>query len=284
MPDTAKTVNTTTRPGGTEVWHSDDLDLDAYLDRLGLPHTAPSAAALSDLHAAHVHAIPFENIDPLLGRSPSLALGDIADKLVRRRRGGYCYEHNLLFAAALEQLGYDVHRQAARVQPDHPGPNTHMNLRVRVDGADFLADVGFGASVMRPMPLTDGSERDQAGWPHRLIAEGAGWRLDKLTDGMWETQYSFDATAQYPIDYEVFNHYVATHPRSPFTGRLVVMRLSEGICRKIIGGDLVVEHADGPDEHRTIEPDQLGETLRSLDLDLSPAELDLVRERYAGTE
>ncbi|TKG69751.1 arylamine N-acetyltransferase family protein [Prauserella endophytica] len=276
-------MNTTTKPATTpDVWNIAELDLDAYLARVGQRREAPSAAALTALHEAHVRTIPFENIDPLLGRSPSLELADITAKLVHRRRGGYCYEHNLLFAAVLERLGYDVNRQAARVQPDHPGPNTHMNLRVRVDGADYLADVGFGASIMRPMPLLDGSELDQAGWPHRLTADERGWRLHMLRDGEWQTQYSFDEVPQHPIDYEVFNHYVATHPRSPFTGRLVVMRLSDGVCRKLIGEQLVAEYADGTEEKSTVAPADLGATLRSLDLDLDPADLELARERYAG--
>ncbi|MFD2399754.1 arylamine N-acetyltransferase [Prauserella oleivorans] len=194
---------------------------------------------------------------------PSLAIGDIADKLVHRRRGGYCYEHNLLLAAALEQLGYDVVRQTARVQPDSGGPRTHMNLRVHVDGTDYLADTGFGAGIMHPMPLRTGTEFDQAGWRYRLSADEGGLRLEKFTDGEWRAEYSFGPEPQQPIDYEVANHYVATHPRSPFTGRIVVMRLSDGVCRKLIGKHLVAEHPDGSREHTVIGPDDLAGALRS---------------------
>lgn len=275
-------MDTTTMPTTADIWHSGDLDLDAYLARIGQARATPSAAALTALHEAHVRAIPFENIDPLLGRSPSLAIGDIADKLVHRRRGGYCYEHNLLLAAALEQLGYDVVRQTARVQPDSGGPRTHMNLRVHVEGTDYLADTGFGAGIMHPMPLRTGTEFDQAGWRYRLSADEGGLRLEKFTDGEWRAEYSFGPEPQQPIDYEVANHYVATHPRSPFTGRIVVMRLSDGVCRKLIGKHLVAEHPDGSREHAVIGPDDLAGALRSLDLHLDAADLHLVRERYAG--
>jgi N-hydroxyarylamine O-acetyltransferase len=104
------------------------VDVDAYLDRIEHPRVPVSATALRSLHEAHVRAIPFENVDVVLGTHPGLELGVISDKLVRRHRGGYCYEHAQLFAAVLERLGFAVQRRIARVQPHRPGPRPHMIL------------------------------------------------------------------------------------------------------------------------------------------------------------
>lgn len=143
-----------THAAPTGEWGIDRLDLDAYLKRIGYT-AAPEADVntLRGLHRAHAATIPFENLDIVLDRTIDLDLGHVQDKLVRDQRGGYCFEHNLLFAAVLERLGYAVTRLAARVQPARPGPRTHMLLRVVADGDPWLADVGFGASLLEPLPL-----------------------------------------------------------------------------------------------------------------------------------
>jgi N-hydroxyarylamine O-acetyltransferase len=268
----------------TGEWGIEALDLDAYLDRVGRPRAEPSAETLRSLHEAHVRAIPFENVDVILGRTPSLDLADIADKLVRRGRGGYCYEHALLFAAVLERLGFPVRRRMARVQPRRPGPRTHMVLAVEADGEDHLADVGFGAGVLHPMPMRDGAEADQAGWPHRLTHTDGRWTLAKLGPDGWQELHASTEEPQHPVDYEVANHYVATHPRSPFSARLVVMRLEPGVCRRLLGDELVVEHADGRVERSPVPPDRLDATLRELDVVLGPEQLEALLPRYAGSQ
>ncbi|KMS86818.1 arylamine N-acetyltransferase family protein [Prauserella rugosa] len=258
----------------TDPWTVDVLDLEAYLARIGGSAEPPSALALGGLHEAHVQAIPFENVDPFSGRPPSLDLGDIQAKLVGRSRGGYCYEHSLLFAAALERLGYDVVRLTARVQPHRNGPKSHMNLIVAVDGARYLADVGFGASVLRPMPLEHGIVVDQAGWPTRLLHGDGGWTLEKYTAHGWEPQYAFDETPQRPVDYEVFNHYVATHPKSPFTRGLIAMRLEPGVITQLLGGKRIVERPDGTKDETPLTPDGALAELADLGVVLTDDEAD----------
>src|SRR5881398_483010 len=118
------------------------LDLDAYLARIGYQGgLSPTAAVLKALHSAHVFSIPFENLDILLGRPILLDLESLQAKLVHGKRGGYCFEQNLLFAAVLEQLGFAVTRLAARVRRGAARllPRTHMTLRVEVEGAAWLA-------------------------------------------------------------------------------------------------------------------------------------------------
>ncbi|MGW5742518.1 arylamine N-acetyltransferase family protein [Amycolatopsis sp. NPDC003861] len=257
-------------------WGIGAVDLDAYLARVGQARQAPSAAALSELMRAHVDAIPFENVDVVLGQHQGISLDVVSAKLVGRRRGGYCYEQSGLFAAVLEQLGYPVHRLSARVQPRRPGPYTHMTLVVDVDGEQFLVDVGFGAGILAPMPLVDGHEVDQAGWPHRIRRNGEWWTLQKGDEDLLE----FRLNEMHPIDYEVYHHYTSTHPKSPFTGRLVVMRIEPGLGRKLLGRELTVENPDGHSETTTITPDELDPALKDLGIELTADELERLKRVY----
>ncbi|WP_433015141.1 arylamine N-acetyltransferase family protein [Kribbella sp. CA-294648] len=259
------------------TWQTESLDLDAYLRRIDHPRTGASVETLHSLHAAHVRAIPFENVDVILGTHPGLEFDAIQAKLVGRQRGGYCYEHALLFAAVLEELGFEVERRVARVQPHKSGPRTHMLLLVRVDGQEFLADVGFGAGMMHPMPLKDGAVVDQAGWDHKLTVEDDVWTLSKRTPDGWVPMHASDNEPQRLIDYEVYHHYVSSHPSSPFSTKLVVMRLDQGISRRLVGDQLTIEHADGRTTERTIGTQELETVLKDLDIVLSPEEADRLR-------
>lgn len=269
------------QPGDSrDEWGSAALDLDAYLARTGQTRAEPSIAALHALHRAHVRTIPFENLDPAIGRSPRLDLGSVTAKLVHRQRGGYCYEHGMLFAAVLEALGYEVSRRASRVYPDGTGARTHMNLVVRVEGAEFLADVGFGASIMQPMPLVSGTVVDQAGWKHRLTRTAGEWRLEAETEEGWTAMQAIGEEPQRLIDFEIGNHYVATHPDSPFTGRVVVKRLEDGISRKLVGGELRIDHADGRGQRIPVPLARLEEVLHELGVVPTADELDALGQIY----
>jgi N-hydroxyarylamine O-acetyltransferase len=259
----------------TDEWDIAALDLDAYLRRIDHPCVAPSAAALRSLHEAHVRTIPFENVDVVFGQHPGIALKTVAAKLVGRERGGYCYEHALVFAAALEQLGFTVERRMARVQP-HRWQNvrTHMMLVVHVDGEEHLADVGFGSGMLHSMPLRDGEVVSQAGWAHRLTYDGAEWTLAKRdATGGWEPLHAFDAEPQRMADYEAAHRFVSTSPSSPFTGRLVIMRMRDGVIRRLLGMELTTERADGGTTSTEVTAATLDATLRDLDIVLTPSEL-----------
>ncbi|SFR27526.1 N-hydroxyarylamine O-acetyltransferase [Lentzea waywayandensis] len=254
------------------MWQTELVDLDAYFARTG----TSASSSLTELHEAHVRAIPFENIDVLLGQVPSLDLGDIQDKMLRRRRGGYCFEHQLLFTAVLERLGHTVNRQMSRVKT---GPRTHFMSIVD----DQLMDVGFGAGMLHPMPLVDGAIVDQAGWPHRLRREDSRWVLEKQTADGWERQHAFETDVeQRPVDYMASNYYVATHERSPFSRQLVVMRLEPGLSRRLVGMTLTVEHAGEKPENSQV--DDLGKTLESLDITLTDRELSHISSTLGTTE
>ncbi|HEY0575729.1 MAG TPA: arylamine N-acetyltransferase [Pseudonocardia sp.] len=243
-----------------------------------IPGSRPPPMRCFSLHEAHVRTIPFENVDVLLGSHRGLGLDAITDKLVRRRRGGYCFEHALLFAAVAQQLGYQVTRLISRVQPHRAGPRTHMSLKVRAEGVDHLVDVGFGSGLLTAMPLRDGVVVDQAGWKHRLTRDGRRWTLAKQTKQGWEPQHLFDEEdEQRPIDYQVAHHYVSTHPGSPFTHQLIVIRLEPGLRRQLIGGTLTEEHADGRLVETPIPLEALEDTLRLLDVVLDRGEMAELR-------
>ena len=149
------------------------LDLDAYLERIGLA----GRPSIAEVHRAHATSIPFENLDPYCGIPVSLAADDLEQKLVTRRRGGYCFEQNLLLKAALEELGAQVDLLLARVRAGAPPgvmrPRTHLVLGVRADGRDWLADVGFGlGTLLDPIPFAPGAEHEQSGWRYRLVEDG----------------------------------------------------------------------------------------------------------------
>ena len=205
------------------------LDLEAYLERIGArAPLAPSAEALADLQQAHVGAVPFENLDILLGRPIALDLDSLQGKIVTTRRGGYCFEQNTLFLAALGTMGFEVTALAARVRAGATTirARTHMLLRVDLSEGPFVADVGFGADgPVRSLPLQEGREHWVGPTGHRLRQEDGLWVLEGNTEGEWSDLYAFTLEPQYPIDFEMANHFTSTYPRSAFVNSLVAQRL-----------------------------------------------------------
>jgi arylamine N-acetyltransferase len=175
------------------------LDLPAYFDRIGYAGSRePSRVALEALHLAHATHVPFENLDILLGRPIGLDLESLQAKLVRARRGGYCFEQNLLFAAVLEALGFAVTRLAARVRLriTRALPRTHMTMIVRVDGEDWLADVGFGGDgLLLPVRFDPAAPSRQFAWTYRVARDSNDslWVLQSLHDGGWLDLYAFSS-------------------------------------------------------------------------------------------
>ena len=166
-------------------------DLDGYLERIGLH----GRAGIAQVHRAHATSIPFENLDPQRGLAPSLAGEDLERKLVRDRRGGYCFEHNLLLTAALRALGCEVDWLLARVRLGDSTavrPRSHLVLRVGADGRDWLADVGFGmGTLLEPLPFVVGAEDEQAGWRVRVAQDGPELVLQRAEREGWQDLYGF---------------------------------------------------------------------------------------------
>ena len=240
-----------------------DLDLAGYLDRVRYRgSTEPTLDTLKGLVAAHNRSIPFENLDPLTG-IPVADLGPAAltDKLVHRRRGGYCYEHNGLMGYVLEELGYGIERFAGRVvwmkEPDAPLPaQTHHVLSVTVPGTEgpFLVDVGFGGQTLTsPVRLEAGTVQSTRHEPYRLVADGSDdteLTLQAQVRGAWQSLYVFTTRPQPRIDLEVGSWYVSTHPASYFVTGLTVALVTDDERRNLRGRNLAIHRSGGTERIR----------------------------------
>lgn len=251
------------------MWGGEELDLDAYLARIGYSgEVAADLATLRAVHRAHVESVPFENLDVALGRRVPLDVKSLQAKLVGRRRGGYCYEQNSLLAAALERIGFVVAGRGARnrTRGDALTPITHALLVVTVDGQPWLADAGFGwQGPLEPVPLTDGEPVEQDGWVFGVRTEAEGVHvLRALRPEGWTDLYSFAPHALYPVDFELMNHYSSSHPRSRFIGQVVAHRPGAVVRRALVRDGLTSVGVDGAREERRVRPEELTEVLAAV--------------------
>jgi N-hydroxyarylamine O-acetyltransferase len=251
----------------TDQWHSDKLDLDAYLSRIG--YRGPLDAdgrTLSALHRAHVAAVPFENFDIILGRCIAVDLEHVQAKLVDRRRGGYCYEHAMLFGAVLDQLGYQVDRLLARTGDplEHPRPRSHMVLCVAARHERWLADVGFGSGLLTPLPLAATGPHQQGSWAYELVrGSDSAWRLREHDGTRWTTIQTFTEEPQYFVDIDVANYSTATNPHSPFVQRPILVRKDETSIRRLLGREYTVERPGQSADRRRLTVQEVATVLRA---------------------
>ena len=253
------------------------LDLDRYLERVGIDGSDASIAAV---HRAHVVSIPYENLDVQLGREVRLDTASLSAKLVDQRRGGYCFEMNSLFADVLEALGHRVTRLIGRVRlsdAETPRPATHMVLRVD----DSIIDVGFGsATPTGPIPLDGAATYGPWTWRTERIRtpEGEdGW-------GMWFYDmllYTFTEEPRHPVDFLTPNLFTSTHPLAIFTQLLMVQRWQDDDSQiGLIDLDLLLRRPGLPDDVRRVDLADLGAVLRdTFGIALDDGELAALHER-----
>jgi N-hydroxyarylamine O-acetyltransferase len=243
----------------------DGFELDAYLARIGAVRPiAPSLDALRGLHQAHAAAIPFENLDVLLGRPIRLDLASLQAKLVAGRRGGYCFEQNTLFRAALEAIGFRVSALAARVCAGATAvrPRTHMLLRVELPEGAWLADVGFGGDgLVHPLAFDDGKQLWIGAFGHRLRREDELWVLQSNAGGQWGDLYAFTLEPQHQVDFEMANHFTSTWPGSPFVNNLTAQRCWPERRAILRNRELIVREAGGERRETLRDPEHLLEIL-----------------------
>lgn len=227
----------------------DNFTLPRYLSRIGLDTAPPiTADGLTTLMRAQLHTVPFENLDVQAGKIVSLVPSEIVSKILDRRRGGYCYEVNGLFAMALEALNVQYRFVAARPM-FYPmrRPRTHMALIATVGDDQFLCDLGFGANGIRaPMRLADVEvEVQQDSERFKLLQkEGDIFTVQHLGDDGWTNQYEFDLSRQEWIDFVPANHFNSTHPDTIFVQKLlVILQNSKG--KTILLGDALKSTSDG---------------------------------------
>ncbi len=210
------------------------FDLDAYFERIGYTGSpAPTLETLQRLHALHTEHIAFENLSPWLREPVELDIESLQDKLVRRGRGGYCFEQNLLFARALATVGFRTIGLGARVRWNVPDDvmtaRGHMLLRVALPDGDYIADVGFGGMTLTaPLRLAIDVEQPTPHEPFMLSRAGDDYRLQAKVGAAWKTLYVFDLREHHRIDYEVTSWYLSNHPQSHFVTGLVAARPEPG--------------------------------------------------------
>ncbi len=218
--------------------------VDAYLDRIGhVGAVAPSAAVLRALHRAHLATVPFENFDVHLDAVVPLDRTAILDKVVARRRGGYCYELNTAFAALLEGLGFDVSLACAAIgdrDDDEPRWGNHLALLVRVDGGTWVADVGMGQGFVDPLPLRAG-RHERGGFDFEVEPDDDWWigmhRHGRLPGYRLREE---------PVDlasFEPLHQFQTTSPESPFVRLLMAQRPHDDHVLTLVGTRLL---SDGP--------------------------------------
>jgi len=214
----------------------------AYLERIGYDGTVePTAAVLARLQECHIYHVPYENLDIINGVPLSLDREDLYDKIVSRRRGGYCFELNALFGWLLEELGFRVTHYFARFWRDEPNPppmRRHHILRVEAEGHCYVCDVGVGGSVpVRPLVLEEGFEQNQGTECYRLEKDAFfGWMLCEWKHGHWCRLYSFTEEPQLLQDYAMASYWCEHAPESIFTQTaMVFIRTPEG--RNTVAGD-----------------------------------------------
>lgn len=265
--------------------------IDRYLGRIGYDGARePTLATLQALVACHTEAIAFENLTPLTAAAVRLESAALEEKMVAGRRGGYCFEHNLLLCDALEQLGFRTIGLAARVLWNWPEglgtpPRTHMLVRVELDDGSYVVDTGFGGLTLTGvLRLETDVQQRTPHEPFRLAAAAVlsdraadpsqpdgELQLQALLGERWRPLYQFNLQPQQRIDYEVASWYVSTLPESLFVQHLMAGRPTPDRRFGLIDNTLTVRHRDGPSERTVLNSVQALETSleRNFLLDLS---------------
>ncbi|MHC0433252.1 arylamine N-acetyltransferase family protein [Streptomyces sp. O3] len=253
-----------------ESWDVAALELDAYMRRIG--YDGPRAATtdvLRALHRAHMSTMRFTNLDLFMGAAVRLDVPSLQNRLVHRRRGGYRLEQNMLFAAALERVGFTVDRYLARIRrgDDTVRARGHAVLVVHVEGRPLLCDAGFGdEGLIEPIPLADDARLTVGEWTWQLgrDEDEDEWVLRSQRPDGWFDVFGLRLERHYPIDFETSHHFMSSHPRSEFVGQLIVQRGDEHLRHSLRNLRLTTQHPDGRHEHRLLTPEDVAPVLGEI--------------------
>jgi N-hydroxyarylamine O-acetyltransferase len=271
---------------------SSDASIDAYFERINFAGSiAPTLSTLEQLHVLHPAAIPFENLSPLMRLPVRLELRNLEQKLLFEKRGGYCLEHNLLFKAMLEDLGFPVQAHGARVLWGHPEgserPVSHLVLTVDVAGVTYLADTGFGGlTLTAPLRLRADREQETPHETYRLLGGDPEWRVEARIGEEWQILYAFEEAELTLEDLTDINDRVSVD--SHFRDNLIAARSERGrryalrnlrFNTHIAGGDTETRMLGSLDEIKEVLAGPIGITLPPAEK-LDPAlETILAREQ-----
>lgn len=247
------------------------VDLDAYFARIGYDGPRePTLAVLRAITRKHPDAIPFENLDVLLGRPISLVAADVDAKLLTAGRGGYCYEQNGLLKRVLTALGFEVEALIARMMwmkpaDTPPRARSHMVLRVTIDGEPWMVDVGFAGCVLTgPVHLELEGPQTTPDGAYRLVYVDGERRLEADLSGVWAPVYQVSPQPMADVDFEPANFFSYAHPTSALTFTLIVGRTTP-LARNVLRDNrLTVRRVNGAVEQSVLDVDQLEATLRDV--------------------
>ncbi len=247
------------------------VDLAAYAARIGFDGDfKPDLATLRALLVLQPASITYENIDVLLDRGIDISPAAVDDKLLTRRRGGYCYELNGLLKRVLMQTGFEVSGMAARVQWMYPpdGPprrRSHMALRVVIDGVAYMADAGFGTCVpTAPLALEEKGPQPTQHETFRFVPKQHAMELQAQLNGEWAPVYSLSPDVFLDNDYEPLNWYASTHPQSHFKGDLKVARTTPAARHALLNARLTTRLPDGAMSRRVLTAPELKDALSDI--------------------
>lgn len=254
MVETAneKSINTSINP-------EEKFVVDGYFKRIGYNgDRSVTVETLRQIHKLHAQAIPFENLNPFLRIPVSLDIHDLYRKLVLCKRGGYCFEHNLLLMEVLKALGFRVKGLSARVLWNQPqGAITargHMLLLVTVGSIDYIADVGFGGMTLTgPLQLKIDEPQKTPHEDYKITPLGSDFVLQANVQGDWRLIYSFSLQENFQIDYEVTSWYLSNFPSSHFVTGVIAALPFDGGRYALRNTDFSVHYLDGRHERKTIE-------------------------------
>lgn len=235
-----------------------NFSLRAYLARIGYDGPLePTIDTVCAMMRRQLRSVPFENLDVQAGKVVSLVAEDIVEKIIERRRGGYCYEVNGIFAMALQALGVPYRFVAARPMTyPQRRPRTHMALVVTLGDERWLCDLGFGSHGIRAPINLSALDTAIAQDTERYSLASVGpdvYLLRTMIDGNWANQYEFDLSAQEWVDFIPANYLNSTHPESIFVKNLIVVQQTDA-GRKILFGDTFKVIAHGLTEQHRIAP------------------------------
>ncbi|WP_146345897.1 arylamine N-acetyltransferase family protein [Phaeobacter marinintestinus] len=257
------------------------FDLNAYLARIGLTDVPCTADGLRALQVAQLRAIPFESVDPYLGLIPDLTPQAIFDKTVHDRRGGYCFELNTLFGAALQALGFETIQRLGRVRRVSPlgGPRSHLVQQVTIDGVRWLADTGFGGpGSLVPLQINHDAPQETPTGLYRLRWDDLTGEhvLEKQSQDAWTALYAFDEAFVGPWDIAGANHLCAVWDQMPFPNNLMLAGFDGDTRIGVFGRDVTIQTAGQEDRRKIADKSDLIALIKRLGLTFDPATVDRV--------
>ncbi|MFH8759211.1 arylamine N-acetyltransferase [Streptomyces atroolivaceus] len=240
------------------------MTLDAMLHRIGHPgRLTPGRETLFALHRSWRRMVPYENLDIQLGRPVSLDSGALFDKLIRRRRGGFCFEQNAGLAMLLRSAGFEVSMVEGGVMRQAHGDamwGNHSALVIDLDGRRWVADAGIGDGFIEPLPLREG----------RHTQGEFTYRLERLTSDTWRfhhhpgatiASYDFRLQPREPADFVARSHELSTSPESPYVTTLIAARPAVGHTLLLLSRTVRQYTADGRSSRTIRDMDEFATTL-----------------------